>query len=242
MIEGRKRRLKAAQENGPSRAGRPRRDEIESRLFNLLDTAADIFIRHGYAGTSIDRIASTAKVGKPTIYARFGDKAGLLKAVVDHVLKHRTMPIDRPISARTGVEALKEQLSNLLSASIEPSYVGLFRLYLNEGPRFPDIFAAFSAQGEPHRLLVEQIEKHEEFRELLPRKDELALALLSLNGMLVVTSAVQPGFRETLSPQAEASRFVDICLFGFFGGKAREKSSPVEAAGDITRAQPARPK
>jgi AcrR family transcriptional regulator len=208
-----------------NRGGRPRREEVDQRMFNLLDAAAEIFIRDGYAGTSIDRIAARAKVGKPTIYAHFGSKTGLLKAVVGHVLKHRTLSIDSPIVSQTAVGALKERLANCIATALEPAYVGLFRLYLYEGPRFPELFEAFALKGDAHQLLVDEIGKHEEFRVLWPRKDEVATILVSLSGMLVTTSAVQPGYRETLSPQVEASRFVDICLYGFLGQKA-DASAP----------------
>ena len=199
---------------GVRRGGRPRRDEIETRLEQLLDTAAEIFARHGYAGASIDRIAAAANVGKPTIYARFGSKAGLLKAVVDHVLTHRLVPIDRAIVARTAVEALKEQLANVIAASIDPAFLDLFRLYLNEGRRFPRIFEAFSPQASTHPLLVEQMDRYAEFAGLRVSKDEAASTMLSMAGMVVTMAAAQDGDRAAISPAREASRIVDVCLYG----------------------------
>lgn len=196
------------------RGGRPRRDEIEGRLHHLLDTAAEIFAHQGFAGASIDRIASAAQVGKPTIYARYRNKAGLLKAVIEHVLTHRLVPIDRPITARTAQGALAEQLSNIIAASIEPGFLDLFRLYLNEGPRFPALFEAFSPQEHTHRLLVEQMMRHEAFRDLRVSFDEAARTMLAMAGMLVTMAAAQPGYRETLSPIDEAARIVDVCLYG----------------------------
>ncbi len=40
------------------------------------------FWRRGFDGASIDEIAVAARAGKPTIYARFGDKRALFTAVV----------------------------------------------------------------------------------------------------------------------------------------------------------------
>lgn len=60
---------------GSSRRDRSRRE--------LLQTAIDCFSRHGYQGTSIDRIARMAGVTKGAIYYHFRDKADLLAAAVD---------------------------------------------------------------------------------------------------------------------------------------------------------------
>lgn len=196
------------------RGGRPRRDEVEGRRLQLLDTAAEIFARQGYAGASIDHIAVAAQVGKPTIYARYGNKAGLLKAVIEHVLTHRLVPIDRPIAAQDAQGALTEQLANIIAASIEPAFLDLFRLYLHEGPRFPDLFEAFSPQEHTHRLLVDVMGRHDEFTSLRVSRDEAAQTMLAMAGMLVTMAAAQPAFRETLNPAEEARRIVDVCLYG----------------------------
>lgn len=218
--------MKAPRRSTVNLGGRPRLSEIEGRQRHLLEVATAIFIADGYAGTSIERIATVAKASKTTIYARYGDKAGLFKAVVDHVLKHKTTPINRPIAAKTGIAALKEQLANNISASLQADYVGLFRLFLSEARRFPEIVDVFPARGDAYRLLVEQLQEHPEFAEFLPFKDEIAHMLVSMTGILVTTSAVLADFAENLDSEAEASRLVDICLYGFFGRCARADGSP----------------
>jgi AcrR family transcriptional regulator len=49
----------------------------------VLDAAADLFRRHGVEGVSMDAIAAAARVGKGTLFRRFGDKAGLAVALLD---------------------------------------------------------------------------------------------------------------------------------------------------------------
>ena len=56
------------------RTGRPPREragEVEARI---LDAARRVFLERGLAGASVDEIASLARAGKPTIYARFPGK------------------------------------------------------------------------------------------------------------------------------------------------------------------------
>lgn len=48
----------------------------------VLAAACDVFKRLGYAGATIEAVAESAEVSVPTVYARFGSKAGLLSAVL----------------------------------------------------------------------------------------------------------------------------------------------------------------
>jgi TetR/AcrR family transcriptional regulator, mexJK operon transcriptional repressor len=51
----------------------------------MIAAAADVFFEKGFAATTVDAVAERAGVSKVTIYARFGDKAGLFEAMVGHV-------------------------------------------------------------------------------------------------------------------------------------------------------------
>ena len=51
----------------------------------ILDAAAGIFAAQGFAGASVERVASECGVGKDTIYRRFPSKVALFDAVVEHV-------------------------------------------------------------------------------------------------------------------------------------------------------------
>jgi TetR/AcrR family transcriptional repressor of mexJK operon len=64
-------------------AGRPRASELEARHQNLIHTAAQLFLTHGYGNVSLEAIAREAHVALRTIYVKFGGKSGLLKAVID---------------------------------------------------------------------------------------------------------------------------------------------------------------
>jgi TetR/AcrR family transcriptional regulator len=51
--------------------------DVESSRRKLFDAAAREFAAHGFAGTSVDRIAAAARLNKAMIYYHFGSKAGL---------------------------------------------------------------------------------------------------------------------------------------------------------------------
>jgi len=68
----------------------------------ILHAARDLFLRKGYAGTSMDGVALMAEASKVTIYKHFSDKQTLFIAVV-------TDAIDE---AKAGSQSLVDQLGN----------------------------------------------------------------------------------------------------------------------------------
>jgi AcrR family transcriptional regulator len=49
----------------------------------LLDVAEDLFYRHGITATGVDQVVRAAGLSKPTLYARFGSKSTLVRAVLE---------------------------------------------------------------------------------------------------------------------------------------------------------------
>lgn len=60
-----------------------RADAARNRA-RLLDAAARLIAEHGAAGVTMEAVASAANVGKGTVFRRFGDRTGLLIALLDH--------------------------------------------------------------------------------------------------------------------------------------------------------------
>ncbi|KUO08973.1 TetR/AcrR family transcriptional regulator [Streptomyces sp. DSM 15324] len=60
-----------------------RADAARNRA-RLLDAAARLIAEHGAAGVTMEAVAAAAKVGKGTVFRRFGDRTGLLMALLDH--------------------------------------------------------------------------------------------------------------------------------------------------------------
>ncbi|SIQ66460.1 TetR/AcrR family transcriptional regulator [Solilutibacter tolerans] len=59
----------------------------------VLEAAQQLFSEQGFDGVSMDQIAQTAGVSKLTVYSHFGDKDGLLSAVVRSHCE-REMPLE----------------------------------------------------------------------------------------------------------------------------------------------------
>lgn len=70
----------------PARGGRLPRAEMEERIDRLLGIAAAEFGRHGFGGTSLDRIVARSGVSKTTILRRFGSKEALFRTLIDQTI------------------------------------------------------------------------------------------------------------------------------------------------------------
>lgn len=79
----------ASAEHKLTAPGRRTRDRI-------VQAAADLMFRQGVAGTSIPDVQQTAGVSASQIYHYFGDKRGLVRAVIDHQIE-ASLDGQRPI-------------------------------------------------------------------------------------------------------------------------------------------------
>jgi AcrR family transcriptional regulator len=94
--------------------GRPR--EFDPAV--ALASAGKAFRRQGYAGTSIDALATEMKLAKPSLYAAFGDKHALFLSV----LKERyRMVAERYEAAFDRGRTLEESLRNVFEEAVEVS-------------------------------------------------------------------------------------------------------------------------
>ena len=124
----------------PSRESllRPRKKPVQGRsrvtVEAIIEAAARLFVRDGYANSTTNRIAEVAGVSIGSLYEYFPNKgsilAALLKRQVDHMLalmRERLIPLKgKPLDvvvrsiARTGIEAYYKELdlNRLLIASM----------------------------------------------------------------------------------------------------------------------------
>ncbi|HYB10084.1 MAG TPA: TetR/AcrR family transcriptional regulator [Alphaproteobacteria bacterium] len=134
---------------GPSRrGGRPSQVEAPRIREKILDVATALILTHGYGATSIEAVAQRAGISKRTFYHRFNDKADLFGAVV-HRLIERLRPPDSAILPKgdTFDEILENLAHLILSASLTPDALALYRVILSEATRFPKLAEVVHAQG-----------------------------------------------------------------------------------------------
>jgi TetR/AcrR family transcriptional regulator, mexJK operon transcriptional repressor len=114
----------------------------------ILDVATVLFLRDGYAATSIEAIAKQSRVGKRTFYARFPDKAAVFKAVVERLIADWLSGSEQAF-VRSGPleEALVLAGQTALDVALSPPALGLRRLIIAESARFPELAEAVRQAG-----------------------------------------------------------------------------------------------
>ncbi|HZH53545.1 MAG TPA: TetR/AcrR family transcriptional regulator [Microvirga sp.] len=133
----------------PTRRSRPRG---EVRRTQLVEIAAQVFLENGYGGTTIDLVAARAEASKATIYSFFGDKQALFATIVqDRTERILSAFLDIEPARRDVQAALVHIARRYLEIVLAPEAVGLYRLIIAEGARFPDVAETFYHCG-PKRI------------------------------------------------------------------------------------------
>ena len=109
---------------GPMRSG-PRHEILRA---GIMTAAADLFRQRGYRATTLEEIARTVGVSKPTLYSYFRSKEELLAAIF-----HRAMSLfERDLTAiRTSGDTPAEQLRRVIRFHVgaviaERSFLAVF--------------------------------------------------------------------------------------------------------------------
>ncbi|GIF64790.1 TetR family transcriptional regulator [Asanoa ishikariensis] len=113
--------------------GRSRvRMSAAQRREQLIAIGRQLFAERGFDATSIEEVASRAKVSKPVIYEHFGGKEGLYAVVVDREVRALLDRITNALTAGHPRELL-EQAALALLDYIEQETDG-FRVLVRESP------------------------------------------------------------------------------------------------------------
>lgn len=205
----------------PRSAGRPRQDEVEERTQQLLQTAIDLFLEHGYAGVSLDTIAKAAHVTTRTIYVKFGGKAGLFGAAI-------TSERERTQGGKQNLDADFRPMSEVLYDFGRRTYNTIAsertrriqRVVIAESKAHPDLARAFFDAGPALGIatLVRYFSRPDiraQLRSDIPL-ETLAIHLIScLRGdhLFRLLIGMQPG----LTP-ADNERHVEMAISLFLSG------------------------
>ena len=163
--------------NGHSRVpalrkrGRPTADERRTRETEILTAALGVFLRSGYGASTVDELAAAAQVTKRTLYAYYGDKAGIFSAMVKHLAA--AVSLDAA-SDRDTLETLAARIVGRLHSD---ELVGLHQLVIAESTRFPELALILHSSGDARHIarLAEHIRAERD-----PASEPLAEPLFSL--------------------------------------------------------------
>ncbi|EJC85703.1 transcriptional regulator [Rhizobium leguminosarum bv. trifolii WSM2297] len=133
-------------------AGHTQRGQCAKRM-SILDAAADVFCRQGFAGASIDEIAAVACVSRQTIYNHYREKETLFVAVVEDVMNRANAMLFSVLSSfPEKADNLEDGLTEFavrLNKNCICNHDGKFlrKLVQTEGERYPHLFESWRQQG-----------------------------------------------------------------------------------------------
>lgn len=160
----------------------------EAKRAQILSGARQMFMEHGFASTSVEKIAKAAGVSKGTIYNYFPSKELLFVALVTGECGgEASLPLPEELLALPIDDVLTQFGSQWLLGLLKEGQFQLFRIVLAEVMQFPQLGQMIESTGPALMLAV------------------LAdyLALLDQAGKLKITQ-----------PQLAAEQFTALCDAG----------------------------
>lgn len=120
-----------------------------NRRISVLEAAARVFISKGYEGTTTLDIATEAKVSKRMLYELFGNKQGILEALIKSGAQRMQKPIDlaTPADAESFFETLKSFGRIFLTELFSEGYIAITRLAIADATRSSVVANEFAASG-----------------------------------------------------------------------------------------------
>lgn len=118
------------------------------RRQRILTAAASVFAEQGYMAASTAQIAAAAGASKETLYAYFGDKAGLLREALRSLVtapdvSEAAPQVDETTSPGQFEALLQGLAEGLVGDLMQPTYLALARIVVAETPRDPSLADLF---------------------------------------------------------------------------------------------------
>lgn len=142
------------------------RETTIEKIEKILQGAMQEFLAHGYAGTSMDRVAARAGVSKATVYSHFRDKEGLFKALIQRSAHQKFEDLfDKlPLEGEPSVVLRHLITTALHRMTSDKEHQAFVRILIGESGRFPELAKAWicNIMTPPLKIISEYLDKHPE--------------------------------------------------------------------------------
>lgn len=124
------------------------RSKSEAKSKAILKGAMKEFLAHGYAATSMDKVAKSAKVSKATVYSHFGDKENLFNVVIQDLVRDKfntIMSLEQPQLREQDPKKVLSAMATkwLEDAKSDRAFLDFIRIVIGESGRFPELAQAY---------------------------------------------------------------------------------------------------
>jgi AcrR family transcriptional regulator len=125
-----------------------KRSRGEVRNGKLQKVAAELFLKRGYEGVTIDDIVGLAGGSKSTIYSEFGGKCGLFISSIENLCRESNEPLTKIDYTGMNLEGSLKKLSfHILKLITAKRSVELHRLAIGEAVNCPEVGEAWYTYG-----------------------------------------------------------------------------------------------
>src|SRR5271163_2453928 len=191
----------------------------ELRNNKLQKVAANLFLKHGYDGVTIDRIVETAGGSKSTVYSEFGGKCGLFIKSIENLCRESNESLAQIDYEGLDLEqSLKKLGFHILKLITAKRSVELHRLAIGEAVNCPEVGEAWYTHGPAKtasfiRTLLEG--RREELRKTAIPIDRIAVVLHdSLTGDVLYRRLAGVGKHESDAELKRAACAAVDLIFG----------------------------
>jgi AcrR family transcriptional regulator len=174
------------------------REEKKARTrAQLIDAAASVFARRGFAAASLDEVADEAGLTKGAVYSNFDSKEELFQAVIDERLNEPMLRLAEDLDT-TGTFAERAMEGARMFVDIAQQERDLFLLALEHNiyvARHPEHAPAYSARYREQLAMVADLITEQSRRSGLSlplAADEMAIAVEALSQGMALQRLADP--------------------------------------------------
>ncbi|MDX2222326.1 MAG: TetR/AcrR family transcriptional regulator [Rhodospirillaceae bacterium] len=188
----------------------------------IIAAAEEVFLDKGFASASVDAVARRANASKATIYAHFGNKIGLFRAILGNKLKDAFAPLAAAnLPALPADQVLRRVGTSFLTLMLSPTAIKFYRVMTSQGPEFPDLAQTWFENGPKVAIgkVAQFLRDRTAAGELSVERPEQAAEffLMMLRGVLhlrAVTGLDQPPFDAAIAAKVDAAVLLFMAAYG----------------------------
>lgn len=181
-----------------------------------ISAATELFLEQGFDSTGLDHLIEQCGGSKLTIYSYFGDKKGLLKAVVVEQTEHLIEGLKFDV---IDSDCIHGQLMDFATSYIKfiytPELIKLSRLVMAQRKNAPELVDFFLERGACHsqNVLHQFLEQQAQLKRL--KLDDPFLACDQLLGALKGNRYLEALFADRIPSEQEMMRYAKFAVDAF---------------------------
>ncbi|HEY5803612.1 MAG TPA: TetR/AcrR family transcriptional regulator [Lysobacter sp.] len=187
----------------------------------ILAAASELFLRDGYANTSIDAVIEKVGGSKRAIYSHFGGKDDLFAAMVTSLSEAalQAIPDADEVAGKDVRTSLLRFARAVMQVLMDPRTVAVYRVVVSESARMPGLAATFlkNGSGRAASALAQVLQRYVDTGVLKVANPMQAaehfIGMLRDDSHLEVVLGVRPPLNEQ-EWNARVTQVVDIFLDG----------------------------